>query len=202
MGAGRGLCAWVLFVLDRRRGGADVDERRDRAILELLLESPSEFVVQLAPDGRVEYVSPSLRRTLGVFGDGLEGGSLSTAHALIGEEFAGRFIVMLELAGLPASVTDAVRQHHERLDGTGYPDGLSGDEISGLARVVAVADVVEAMSSHRPYRPAIGMDAALEEIEKGRGVRYDERVTDACLRVFRERGFAFGDEAEGQASAG
>jgi PAS domain S-box-containing protein len=104
---------------------------------------------------------------------------------------------MLEPAGLPASVTDAVLQHHERMDGSGYPDGLSGDEIGEFGRIVAVADVVEAMSSHRPYRPAIGLEAALEEIEKGRGVRYDERVTDACLRVFREHDFAFREEAAG-----
>jgi PAS domain S-box-containing protein/putative nucleotidyltransferase with HDIG domain len=102
---------------------------------------------------------------------------------------------MLEPAGLPASITDAVRQHHERLDGTGYPDGISGDAIGEFARIVAVADVVEAMSSHRPYRPAIGGEAALAEIEAGRGVRYDPRAADACLRVFREQGFAFSGEA-------
>ena len=98
---------------------------------------------------------------------------------------------LLEPAGLPASVTDAVLQHHERLDGSGYPAGLRDDEIGEFARIVAVADVVEAMSSHRPYRPAIGVEPALEEIEQGRGVRYDERAADACLRLFRDEGFAF-----------
>ena len=100
---------------------------------------------------------------------------------------------MLEPAGLPASVTDAVLQHHERLDGSGYPAGLRGDEIGEFARIIAVADVVEAMSSHRPYRPAIGVEPALEEIAPGRGVRYDERVADACLRLFRDEGFAFSE---------
>ena len=84
------------------------------------------------------------------------------------------------------------RQHHERLDGSGYPDGLVGDEILPMARVLAVADVVEAMISHRPYRPAVGVDAALSEIRTGRGVLYDAAAVDACLRTF-QAGFAFED---------
>jgi len=98
---------------------------------------------------------------------------------------------LLEPAGLPDSVTDAVLQHHERLDGSGYPAGLKGDEIGQFGRIIAVADVVEAMSTHRPYRPAIGIGPALEEIESGRGDRYDERAADACVRLFRDKGFAF-----------
>jgi PAS domain S-box-containing protein len=98
---------------------------------------------------------------------------------------------LLEPAGLPASVTNAVLQHHERLDGSGYPAGLEEGDIGEFARIVAVADVVEAMSSDRPYRPAIGIEAALEEIEQGRGVRFDGRVVDACLHLFREEGFSF-----------
>jgi PAS domain S-box-containing protein/putative nucleotidyltransferase with HDIG domain len=101
---------------------------------------------------------------------------------------------MLEPAGLPEAVTEAVVQHHERMDGSGYPAGLRGDEIGEFARIIAVADVVEAMSSDRPYRPAIGVEPALSEIEEGRGVRYDERVVDACLRLFREKGFVLRDE--------
>ena len=101
---------------------------------------------------------------------------------------------MLEPAGLPASLTDAVLQHHERLDGTGYPSGLRGDEIGEFARIVAVADVVEAMSSHRPYRPAIGVEPALQEIEDGRGIRYDERAVDACLTLFREKGYTLPED--------
>jgi len=76
----------------------------------------------------------------------------------------------------------------------GYPAGLHGDEIGEFARVIAVADVVEAMSSDRPYRPAIGSEPALTEIEAGSGVRYDERVASACLRLFREQGFVLRDE--------
>jgi putative nucleotidyltransferase with HDIG domain len=98
---------------------------------------------------------------------------------------------LLEPAGLPASVTDAVLQHHERLDGSGYPGALVAGQIGEFGRIIAVADVVEAMSSHRPYRPAIGIEPALEEIEQGRGVRFDERAADACVQLFRDEGFAF-----------
>jgi HD-GYP domain-containing protein (c-di-GMP phosphodiesterase class II) len=83
------------------------------------------------------------------------------------------------------------RQHHERLDGSGYPRGLRGGEILLEARILAVADTVEAMTSHRPYRPAVGLALALEEIEHGRGALYDPRVVDACLELFREGRFAF-----------
>ena len=100
---------------------------------------------------------------------------------------------LLEPAGLPAKVTDAVLQHHERLDGSGYPAGLRDDEIGEFARIIAVADVVEAMSSHRPYRPAIGVEPALEEIAQGRGVRFDERAADACRQLFRDEGYAFSE---------
>lgn len=82
-------------------------------------------------------------------------------------------------------------QHHERLDGSGYPYGLSGPEILMEARIIAVADVVEAMSSHRPYRPAFGIEKALHEIVKNKGLLYDCEVVDACVKVFMERGFAF-----------
>lgn len=82
-----------------------------------------------------------------------------------------------------------VYQHHERMDGSGYPRNLKGEEIIMEARILAVADVVEAMSSHRPYRPALGVEAALEEIGKNRGILYDDSVAEACLRLFREKGY-------------
>ena len=88
-------------------------------------------------------------------------------------------------------IAQMVLQHHERIDGSGYPQGLKGDEILPGARILAVADVVEAMSSHRPYRPGLGIDAALEEISRHRGVCYDPDVVDHCITLFRERGFAF-----------
>jgi HD-GYP domain-containing protein (c-di-GMP phosphodiesterase class II) len=89
----------------------------------------------------------------------------------------------------PWPLAEIVLQHHERMDGSGYPRGLKGEEILIEARILAVADVVEAMASHRPYRPALGIDAALAEIEKNRGLLYDSHAADKCLRVFREKGY-------------
>jgi len=86
-------------------------------------------------------------------------------------------------------VAEVALQHHERMDGSGYPHGLKGEAILLEARIMAVADVVEAMSSHRPYRPGLGIEAALAEIERGRGTAYDANVADACLRLFREKGY-------------
>jgi hypothetical protein len=90
----------------------------------------------------------------------------------------------------PWPVTQIVLQHHERMDGSGYPQGISGAEILLEARILAVADVVEAMASHRPYREAHGIEIALEEIAKNRGSLYDPDAVDACLKVFKEQGFA------------
>jgi PAS domain S-box-containing protein len=89
----------------------------------------------------------------------------------------------------PWPLAQIVYQHHERMDGSGYPRNLKGDEIIMEARIIAVADVMEAMASHRPYRPALGIDTALAEIEKNKGTFYDNAVADACLRLFREKGF-------------
>jgi PAS domain S-box-containing protein len=89
-------------------------------------------------------------------------------------------------------LAEIVYQHHERLDGSGYPRGLKGEEILLEARILGVADVVEAMASYRPYRPSLGIDAALEEIENKKGLLYDPEVVDACSRLFREKGFDFG----------
>ncbi|MFA7619726.1 MAG: PAS domain S-box protein [Thiohalomonadaceae bacterium] len=89
----------------------------------------------------------------------------------------------------PWPVADMVVQHHERLDGSGYPHSLTADAILLEARIIAVADVVEAMASHRPYRAALPLEAALAEIEAGKGVRYDSDAVDACLRLFREKRF-------------
>jgi HD-GYP domain-containing protein (c-di-GMP phosphodiesterase class II) len=96
------------------------------------------------------------------------------------------------LAGIefPWPVAEVVVQHHERLDGSGYPAGLSGSAIRLEARILAVADVVEAMSSHRPYRPALGLELALDEIAAHRGVLYDADVADTCRDLF-ESGFSF-----------
>jgi PAS domain S-box-containing protein len=89
----------------------------------------------------------------------------------------------------PWPVAEVILQTHERMNGSGYPRGLTGEDILVEARIMAVADVVEAMASHRPYRPALGIDAALEEIVQNRGILYDPEVVDACLKLFREKKF-------------
>ncbi len=86
-------------------------------------------------------------------------------------------------------VADIVLQHHERLDGSGYPNGLKGDEILLEARIIGVADVIEAMASHRPYRPALGIDDAFEEITTKRGILYDPVVVDASIDLFTSKGY-------------
>jgi putative nucleotidyltransferase with HDIG domain len=96
---------------------------------------------------------------------------------------------MLKNVESPWPLAQIIYQHHERMDGSGYPRNLKGDEIIMEARIMAVADVVEAMASHRPYRPSLGIDATLGEIEKNRGILYDAAVADACLRLFRKKGF-------------
>jgi PAS domain S-box-containing protein len=89
----------------------------------------------------------------------------------------------------PWPVARIVLEHHEKMNGSGYPHGLTGDNILLESRIISVADVVESMASHRPYRPSMGIEAALEEIEKNKGTFYDDAVADACLRLFREKGF-------------
>ena len=91
----------------------------------------------------------------------------------------------------PWPVAQIVLQHHERLDGSGYPLGLKNGGIMLEAKILAVADVVEAMASHRPYRPALGIDAALEEITRNQGILYEPEIVDVCKRLFTEKGFAF-----------
>ncbi len=96
---------------------------------------------------------------------------------------------ILKTIEFPWPIAQIVIQHHERINGSGYPSGLSGDDILMEAKILGVADVVEAMGSHRPYRPALGMDKALEEISQKRDVLYEGAVVDACLSLFREKGF-------------
>ncbi len=100
---------------------------------------------------------------------------------------------VLKGVAFPWPVAEVARQHHERLDGSGYPRGLKGDEIIPEARILAVADVVESMSSHRPYRAGLGMEKALAEVEANSGRLYDAAVVAACLRLFREKGYAIAD---------
>ena len=105
-------------------------------------------------------------------------------HPIIGEQI---------LSSVPSlkSIAKIVRHHHDRFDGRGYPDRLIGESIPRPARIIAVADVVEAMSSNRPYRPAHGIDRAMEEISQNKGTLYDPEVVDACLKLFKRKGFKF-----------
>ncbi|MDO9585300.1 MAG: HD-GYP domain-containing protein, partial [Syntrophales bacterium] len=89
----------------------------------------------------------------------------------------------------PWPVARMVLEHHERIDGSGYPDGLTGDRLLIDSRIIAVADVVEAMASHRPYRPALGLEKALEEISRNRGALYDPGAVDACLALIEQEGY-------------
>jgi len=98
---------------------------------------------------------------------------------------------ILRSIDFPWPIAQIVLQHHERLDGSGYPQGLKGEDILMEAKILGVVDVVEAMSSHRPYRPAWGIDKALEEISKNKSILYDPEVVDACLKLFKKKEFKF-----------
>jgi PAS domain S-box-containing protein len=115
--------------------------------------------------------------------------NLSAIELLLIKEHTNRGYEILKDVESPWPLAEIVRQHHERMDGSGYPRNLKGDDILIEARILAVADVVEAMASHRPYRPGLGIDAALNEIEKNSGIFYDKTAADACLILFREKGF-------------
>lgn len=97
---------------------------------------------------------------------------------------------ILKTIDFPWPIAQMVLEHHERIDGSGYPQGLKGDSSLLESRIIAVADTVEAMASHRPYRPGLGIEAALQEIQQFRGVKYDAQVVDACVRLFREQNYA------------
>jgi len=116
-------------------------------------------------------------------------GKLSAVEFSLIKSHAEQGFEVLKNVEFPWPVAQVALQHHERVDGSGYPRGLKGEEILLEARIMAVADVMEAMSSHRPYRVGLGIPAALAEIERGRGTAYDADAADACLRLFREKQF-------------
>jgi putative nucleotidyltransferase with HDIG domain len=105
------------------------------------------------------------------------------------KEHAQKGYEMLKDVESPWPLAEIIYQHHERMNGSGYPRNLKGDDILMEARILAVADVVESMASHRPYRPTLGIEAALEEIEKNKGTHYDSMVVDTCLRLFRDKSY-------------
>jgi len=110
-------------------------------------------------------------------------------HCDIGHDILAQF-------DFPWPIADIVHQHHERIDGSGYPRGLAGSDVRLEARIIAVADVVEAMASHRPYRPARGIEEALVEIERSAGSAYDPDVACTCLRLFRDWDYHFLGEGD------
>jgi HD-GYP domain-containing protein (c-di-GMP phosphodiesterase class II) len=118
-------------------------------------------------------------------------GRLSETEMMLVREHASAGYDILRPVDFPWPIAQIVLQHHERMDGSGYPQGLQGDAILPEARILAVCDVVEAMTTHRPYRPGLGFDVALQEIESGRGTAFDPEVVDACVRVIRDERFAF-----------
>jgi putative nucleotidyltransferase with HDIG domain len=110
--------------------------------------------------------------------------SLIKAHSQIGHD-------ILKSIDFSYPVAQIVLQHHERINGLGYPNQLKEDEILLEAKILGIADVIEAMSSHRPYRPALGIDIALAEISQNKGILYDVEAVDACLKLFKKKGFKF-----------
>ena len=163
---------------------------------------------------RVGQLAPAIARELGLSEETIHGIELaSTIHDV------GKISIPVEILTKPAKLTKVeflliqthteagydiiknikfpwpiallILQHHERMDGSGYPQGLKGEEILLGARIIAVADVIEAMVSRRPYRSELGIDAALAEIRQGRGTLYDPPTVDACILLFQEKGFSF-----------
>jgi putative nucleotidyltransferase with HDIG domain len=163
---------------------------------------------------RVAQLSRSIAMAMGLSGERVNGISMAgVVHDL------GKISVPAEILSKPGQITDIemslirnhpqvgydilkkiefpweiaqiVLQHHERSDGSGYPRGLSGENILLEAKILAVADVIEAMASHRPYRPSLGLAQALKEISENRGILYDPKVVDACIGLFNKKKFAF-----------
>jgi len=112
--------------------------------------------------------------------------SLTEAEFSLIKEHCRTGYEILKGIEFPWPIADILLQHHERIDGSGYPNNLTGDNILLEAKILAVADVVDAITSHRPYRPALGLKAALREIQKNSGILYDPIVVNACIEVFNE----------------
>ncbi len=118
-------------------------------------------------------------------------GQLSEIEMMVIRQHAAAGADIVGSIGFERNVADMIRQHHERLDGSGYPAGLRDGDILPEARVLAIADVVEAMISHRPYRPALPIEAAMKELENGAGTRYDSQACESAIKLIREKGFTF-----------
>ncbi len=163
---------------------------------------------------RVGQLAPAIARELGLSEDVIHGialaatihdvgkisipveiltkpGKLSKVEFMLVQTHAEAGYDIVKNIKFPWPIAQMIFQHHERMDGSGYPQGLKGEEILLGARIIAVADVIEAMSTHRPYRFVLGIDAALDEIKQHRGTLYDENAVNACLKLFAEKRFSF-----------
>jgi len=159
---------------------------------------------------RVAIISSAIATELGLQKDMIDGiyvagllhdvGKISVPNDILakpGKLNEGEFIIIknhpvvshsiLKHIEFPWPIASIVNQHHERIDGSGYPHGIQGEKMSVGSRILSVADVVEAMTAHRPYRPALGLKKALSEIEKNKGILYDQEITEACVKVFKDK---------------
>jgi PAS domain S-box-containing protein len=181
----------------------DITERKQ--VENMLCESEEKYrslfensimgISQALPDGRIITANTAYAQMYGY----ANAEEIMVEASSVGQRYANpedreEVLRILKEKGLkdidfPWPVARIVLEHHERINGSGYPNGLTGDNILMESRIMSVADVVESMASYRPYRPALGIDAALKEIEKNRGALYDTGAVDACVRLFREKGF-------------
>ena len=185
----------------REKAGGWLAEKRLRATYDWIRKQQTETIAALASvtvirdpyaaghQQRVASIACAIAEEMGLDSDRVDGIRVAgTLHDI------GKIAIPAEILAKPGKLNELefgfVKMHAvTSYDGTGYPRGLKGDEILLEAKVLAVADVVEAMSSHRPYRPALKLEAALEEVESGNGTLYDPEVCAACLRLFREKGY-------------
>ncbi|EFQ24291.1 HD-GYP domain-containing protein [Aminomonas paucivorans] len=213
------------YYTQMRRRMAELEDLLEGAIAALSTMSEIRDPYTGGHQQRVAELAEGLARTMG-----LDGPTCRLLHVAGMLHDIGKISVPFEILNKPRSLTEAefslvrthsesgyeilrplrfegpvaeiVREHHERLDGSGYPQGLRGDGLRLESRILAVADVVEAMSFHRPYRPALGISAALEEILAGRGTRFDPRVCDACSALLGEGRPPFTFSRDGLGSLG
>ncbi|MFA5079278.1 MAG: PAS domain S-box protein, partial [Dehalococcoidia bacterium] len=216
-----GITALITDITDRKQAEMDLIKsyQKTKKTLSDAINTMAKIVEMRDPytaghQQRVAELAVAIAREMGYRGDHLENLHMAAAIHDIGKIYVPSDILskpgklspvefnlikthskgsyeIVQNMDFPTVIARSVLQHHERIDGSGYPDGLKGEAITREAKVIGVADVVEAMSSHRPYRPALGTDKALEEITANKGRLYDVDVVDACLRVFRERSFKF-----------
>ena len=166
----------------------------DALIYKDLVESSPDLICRFLPDTTVTFANEALCRALEIDRSELLGRHFSELIPPEEVQPAREKVGSLSADGH----ADILRRHHERLDGSGYPQGLKNEEIPLEARIVAVADTVEAMASHRPYRPSLGVDTALRFVEEGKDRLFDRNVVDACSELFAE-GYSF--ESDGAAPA-